>query len=70
MSHGGCHRDHDRTASILDVRFVASGTALPRINDAWIAGADLVRIEAEDIAKITGPIDVAGFVIAPASGDS
>jgi len=42
---------------------IVSEPPLPHIDDAWTAGADLVRIEAETVGSVTKPVEVERFVI-------
>jgi hypothetical protein len=54
----------DETTAVASYRSnLASDPPLPRIDDAWIAGAELVRVEAETVGTVTAPIDATTFVL-------
>ena len=54
----------DETIMVLSYQSASgSGPPLPRIDDDWLADADLVRIEAEAIGRTSKRVSVSGFTI-------
>ena len=42
-----------------------SGYGLPEINEEWLGGADLVRIERRDVTQFSRSFTTEGFVMEP-----
>ena len=50
----------------LAIRYSAltpTGQKLTEVNDAWLANAELVRIEAKEVGRITKTVKVDGFIM-------
>jgi len=61
----------DETTMFANFRSsVTSGPPLPRLDNEWIAGADLVRIEATPLREVVTQIEVPSFVIDAGSASS
>jgi hypothetical protein len=48
---------------------VGSGPPLPRVDDAWLADADLLRIEAEPVGTVTRHVVESAFTIPVVDGE-
>jgi len=65
------HSRLDETTMVANFRSsVTAGPPLPRLDGDWIAGADLVRVEATPVQEVMTQIEVPDFVIDGGPGSS